>query len=123
MPNGSNKKSPNHLVTASCAAVLAVYAAGYARTQSAANRFASQVAERRAPVPDPLQHASPMLDLRPAAPDAPVAEAVPKTPISSNAKRDALFKPDLIASAEPLPAKASVAETPAATSPVEVPAP
>ena len=35
----------------SFAAVLAVYTAGYARTQSAANRLAAQVAERRASVP------------------------------------------------------------------------
>jgi len=34
-------------VTASCAAVLAVYEAGYSRTQSAADKFASQVAARR----------------------------------------------------------------------------
>jgi uncharacterized protein with FMN-binding domain len=103
--------------------VLAVYAAGYARTQSAANRFASQVAERRVAAPDPLQRASPIVDLPTAAPEAPIAEAVPKAAISSDAKRDALFKPDLIASAESLPAKANVAESAAVTSPVEVPAP
>jgi uncharacterized protein with FMN-binding domain len=39
----------NTIVSASCAAVLAVYAAGYARTQSAADRFSKQVAERRVP--------------------------------------------------------------------------
>ena len=50
---GSNKKVTNRLVAASCAAVLAVYTAGYARTQSAANRLAAQVAERRAAVPAP----------------------------------------------------------------------
>jgi hypothetical protein len=50
---GSNKKIANRLVVASCAAVLAVYVAGYARTQSAANRLAAQVAERRAAVPAP----------------------------------------------------------------------
>jgi uncharacterized protein with FMN-binding domain len=48
---GSNKKVTNRLVAASCAAVLAVYTAGYARTQSAANRLSAQVAERRASVP------------------------------------------------------------------------
>lgn len=50
---GSNKKAANRLVGASCAAVLAVYTAGYDRTQSAANRLAAQVAERRAAVPVP----------------------------------------------------------------------
>ena len=48
---GSNKKVANRLVAASCAAVLAVYTAGYARTQSAANRLAAQIAQRRAAVP------------------------------------------------------------------------
>jgi uncharacterized protein with FMN-binding domain len=47
MPGGSNRKIANSLVTASGAAVLAVYIAGYVRTESAANRFATQVAERR----------------------------------------------------------------------------
>ncbi len=47
----SNKKVAGGLVAASCAAVLAVYTAGYARTQSAANRLAAQIAQRRAAVP------------------------------------------------------------------------
>src|ERR1035438_190619 len=46
MAQGSNRVS-NGLVTASFAAVLAVYVAGYSRTQSAADKFASQVAARR----------------------------------------------------------------------------
>jgi uncharacterized protein with FMN-binding domain len=45
--NGSNAKVANSLVSASCAAVLAVYISGYVRTQAAADRFAAQVAERR----------------------------------------------------------------------------
>jgi uncharacterized protein with FMN-binding domain len=44
---GSNNRISNGLVTASCAAVLAVYVAGYSRTQSAADNFAAQVAARR----------------------------------------------------------------------------
>ena len=44
---GSGNKVSNGLVTASFAAVLAVYVAGYSRTQSAADKFASQVAARR----------------------------------------------------------------------------
>lgn len=48
---GSTKKVANRLVAASCAAVLSVYTAGYARTQSAANRLAAQIAQRRAAVP------------------------------------------------------------------------
>jgi uncharacterized protein with FMN-binding domain len=44
---GSVGKVANSLVSASCAAVLAVYAAGYARTQKAASRMALQVAQHR----------------------------------------------------------------------------
>ena len=47
MQGGSGGKISGSLVTASGAAVLAVYLAGYIRTQSAAERFARQVAERR----------------------------------------------------------------------------
>jgi uncharacterized protein with FMN-binding domain len=41
-------KISNDLVAASCAAVLAVYAAGYSRTRDAARRFETQAKERRA---------------------------------------------------------------------------
>src|SRR5580698_656778 len=40
-------KISNDLVAASCAAVLAVYAAGYSRTREAARRFETQAKERR----------------------------------------------------------------------------
>jgi uncharacterized protein with FMN-binding domain len=43
----SSGRVTNNVVSASCAAVLAVYIAGYARTQSAASRFTAQIAERR----------------------------------------------------------------------------
>ena len=43
----SNKKVANKLVAASCVAVLAVYTAGYARTQKAADRLAEQIASER----------------------------------------------------------------------------
>ncbi len=85
---GPNKKVTNRLVAASCAAVLAVYTAGYARTQSAANRLAAQVAERRAAVPAPqrvtihvpeLQRTSP-IPARFLPPAAPVADRFQNTP-------------------------------------------
>jgi uncharacterized protein with FMN-binding domain len=44
---GSSNRVSNGVVTASFAAVLAVYVAGYSRTQSAADKFASQIAARR----------------------------------------------------------------------------
>src|SRR5436305_13919699 len=41
------RKIANSLVTASSAAVLAVYSSGYLRTQSASEQFVRRVAERR----------------------------------------------------------------------------
>ncbi len=43
----SNRKIAGSLVTASSAAIFAVYLAGYLRTQSGADQFANEVAERR----------------------------------------------------------------------------
>jgi uncharacterized protein with FMN-binding domain len=41
-----NHRLSNGVVSASCAAVLAVYTAGYLRTQTAADRFAARIVER-----------------------------------------------------------------------------
>ncbi len=98
--SGSNKVATG-LVSASCAAVLAVYAAGYVRTQSAAERFAAQVAERR-----PALHDSPPAAGRIKESSAPV----PETPKHKE-------KPKMVAAAEPLPAAAVEA------GPVEAPDP
>jgi len=128
--SGSDKKSANNLVTASCAAVLAVYVTGYVRTQSAANRFATQIAERRVAVRGPLGAASPVTEFRTAAPgasvdtpvDTPVAALSPPAPISSNPARDAAGKRSKIASAAPMPTTANAADGAAEASPVEIPA-
>lgn len=50
------------LVALGSAAVLAVYAAGYVRTRSAAQRFASEDRERRRPVPAPVVASPPPTD-------------------------------------------------------------
>jgi uncharacterized protein with FMN-binding domain len=47
MSKSGDKKVGNSLVALSCAAVLAVYSAGYARTRAAASQFDAQSAERR----------------------------------------------------------------------------
>jgi uncharacterized protein with FMN-binding domain len=48
MPEGNpSRKIGGNLVTASSAAILAVYMAGYVHTRTAADRFARQVAEHR----------------------------------------------------------------------------
>jgi uncharacterized protein with FMN-binding domain len=76
----SNKKVTNRLVAASCAAVLAVYTAGYARTQSAANRLASQVAERRAAIPAPERVTIQVPGLRSPTPAPVPARLLPQAP-------------------------------------------
>ena len=120
--SGSNKTA-NSLVSASCAAVLAVYVTGYVRTQSAANRFAAQIAERRVAIRDPLRTVSPIAELRPAAPDAIVAAPAPAAAISSNPTRDAAGQRSKIASAEPIPATANPPGGAVEASPTEIPGP
>jgi uncharacterized protein with FMN-binding domain len=79
--SGSNKKAANNLVSASCAAVLAVYVAGYVKTQSAADRFSARVVERRAAIPERVsehrQESPPLAEFRPAAQAVPVAAPAP----------------------------------------------
>jgi uncharacterized protein with FMN-binding domain len=119
--SGSNKKAANNLVSASCAAVLAVYVAGYARTQSAANRFSAQVVERRVAPQYLSRNASPIPEVPPAAPDAPTPAPLPKKAILSH--------PDRGVQPEPTPTTANApgglmetppADTPAPISPVPV---
>jgi len=78
------KKISNSLVTLSSAAILAVYAAGYERTTPAANRFAAQTAQRRAPVvnetPVVLPNATAPVQMASAAPAPVVSKPVAKTP-------------------------------------------
>jgi uncharacterized protein with FMN-binding domain len=47
MAKGGDGKISNGLVAASCAAILAVYTAGYSRTRDAADKFDAQAHERR----------------------------------------------------------------------------
>ena len=103
--SGSNKKVANSLVAVSCAAVLAVYSAGYARTRSAASHFDEQATKRRLTVSSPQQ---------PIAPSAPASEtARVEPPVASRPGRG-----------QPEPAAvARVAEAPAVPTPVETAAP
>jgi uncharacterized protein with FMN-binding domain len=99
------KKIANGLVAMSSAAVLAVYAAGYVRTRSAADRLEKQTAERRRPAPA----APPELPATPEEPKAvEIAEAKPATLVPKVK--------------EPAVAEAPV-EAPAAEAPPPVPAP
>jgi uncharacterized protein with FMN-binding domain len=80
------KKVANSLVAMSSAAVMAVYAAGYQRTRSAAERFDAQALERRVrstPVPVVAPPATPPT----AAAIEPVRQAEGKPPVAPVAKQ------------------------------------
>jgi uncharacterized protein with FMN-binding domain len=90
-------KIPIDLVAASCAAVLAVYAAGYSRTREAARRFETQVRERR---PAPRAAASP----RPAVIEAPAPQSGPgyaATAVVASAIDPASTPPSRVAARKP----------------------
>ena len=122
---GSNKKTANRLVAASCGAVLAVYTAGYARTQSAATRLA-HISERRAPGSSSPR--APLVEARMAASGTPAASASSSLTPSGSGKSSsgASTEPTQIASVTKEPSPAPIAETtsPATqvTTPVTMPA-
>ena len=104
---GSNKKVANSLVSASCAAVLAVYVAGYARTESAANRFAGQVAERRVAPTIRMPNESPYRKISRVPvppPEAYMSGPSAAAPVLPHPKRDRPGKAPAILTAEAAPA-------------------
>lgn len=105
---GSNKKVANSLVAVSCAAVLAVYTAGYDRTRAAVDRFEAQAAERRQEVLGSPPTGSLLAQVQPKAPP----EAFERAP------SHAAVETTVAAPTEPLPL-----ETPARVEPVPVLAP
>ncbi len=102
-------------MAASCAAVLAVYIAGYARTQSAADRFAAQIAERRPVLPDAPRPVPQIEELHPSTPDAP--KHAPSHP-SHDAVKSPVASPESIPTSAPAePATAEPAPSIPVTSP------
>jgi uncharacterized protein with FMN-binding domain len=108
--SGSSKKIANSLVTASCAGVLAVYIAGYTRTQQAAEKFTAQIAERRPivhdpsmpPIPEPFR--KPEHDrLRAVAPAKPVPAAVAHEDVEVPPAEPPAPVPEAVAPPEPAP--------------------
>ena len=91
---GSSRKIANNLVSASGAAVLAVYLAGYTRTESAAERFASQVAERRVAKFSARRVRSVREGLSASQSSAPSPNSPARVPISELPRLDALTPPD-----------------------------
>jgi uncharacterized protein with FMN-binding domain len=116
-PRNSNNKIANGLVAMSSAAVLAVYAAGYVRTQSAADLLQGQSTDRRRPTVR-----TPVVEQIPA-PVAAVAEieapALVKPAVPVARVEVAKPKPVEVASSA-VPSPVETAPTP---SPAEVPPP
>jgi uncharacterized protein with FMN-binding domain len=109
------RKIANGIVALSSAAVLSVYAAGYARTRSAAERLEQQSSERRPPVYIPASSSAPVPF---SAPDN-VKEAV-----KADVKNDGATKPIQVSSLAPPHQTGNVqnaAVSPVAASPSEVP--
>lgn len=109
--HGSHKKVSNGLVALSSAAVLAVYAAGYVRTKSAADRFTLQAESRRPVIPAPATVAPPTNLLPPPSVNTlavPPAKTVTKAPRRSVKRRAETPAPIAVS------APAATAELPAA---------
>jgi len=124
---GSNRKVANSLLAAGAAAVMAVYAAGYERTQSAAEQMEDQSAVRR-PVARPATVVTPDSPVVPQPreqkeaprevavlvhPSEPAPAMAP--PVSSQPKPD-------VTPAAPVPAPAIPAPEPVVPAPAPVPA-
>jgi uncharacterized protein with FMN-binding domain len=119
------KKISNGLLTLSSAAILAVYAAGYERTGPAADRFAAQLAQRRAPLPVVERLAAAPLPTSPPTPEVkPRTEPKPETtPTKANAAAAAPEQAQLPVVAEtpapaPEPAPVEAATAPPVAAPV-----
>jgi uncharacterized protein with FMN-binding domain len=109
-------KISNDLVAASCATVLAVYAAGYLRTRDAARRFEMQARERRPAVVTQAAPASP----RPVVIEAPAPQSgsgYKATPAIASAIKPESKPLSPIAARKPAP-KAAVASAAVAAAPL-----
>ena len=115
--DGFRNKAANSLLALSSAAVLAVYAAGYQRTRTAADRFAAQAAVRRPVTPVTLATTA-------ADPTAPAVEAaVHPAPVAPPRQPARRARPRRARRANPAPALAPPATLPVAAIPVNEPAP
>jgi uncharacterized protein with FMN-binding domain len=108
-------KISNDLVAASCAAVLAVYAAGYSRTREAARRFETQARER-----SPVAPVAPVSPVAPAAIGSkPAVIEAPKPPPPVAARKKA--RKSAVSSVE-VAAEPSSPNAPPEIAPVPLPA-
>lgn len=128
------RKIANSLVALSSAAILAVYAAGYARTRPAAERFAAAAARRKPFIPAPARaEASTVVPARtvdvgkavvesaPAdTPSPPAVEATPAAAVSPAPKKAASVTPSPTATPTPSPAPTAVPRAAPSPVPTEV---
>jgi uncharacterized protein with FMN-binding domain len=117
--SGGKKKVANSLVAVSSAAVLAVYAAGYARTRSAAERFAARAAERRPGIQGRAAAGSRIPRFVAAAPTVSAPSISPEAPAVPKPKDSPEGTSTLIASAE---RPGTTARVPASPAPAAAPA-
>lgn len=133
---GSDKKVANSLVAVSCAAVLAVYSAGYSRTRAAASQFEAQSAERRPAAPgqthqgEPTQSEASPLVARSAAPvavgsgeRAPIAVQAPAGEATTAAPAQEIVATVEAPAEAPVASVAPVAPAPIAPAPAPAPPP
>jgi uncharacterized protein with FMN-binding domain len=113
--SGSNKKVANSLVAASAAAVLAVYAAGYERTQAAAEKLDAQFTERRPLRSDTRVEGSSLQEA--------VSRPAASVTVPSDGAREERNAPSQIASLESAAPAEQAGNVPATPSPVVNPAP
>ncbi len=113
-PRNVNRKkrrtATNNLVALGSAAVLAVYAAGYDRTRSAAQRFAAETAERRPAVPTAGIGA-----VQPASAPPVIESSAGTGAVPTNADPAASSKPKQASTSGTEPAKSPPVSTAAAT--------
>ncbi len=129
MAKGGDGKVSNGLVAASCAAILAVYTAGYARTRDAADRLEAQAQERRPAVRSERTVAV----VQPQAPVVPAAKAPerptePQAAIAADAPTQTIKEVEAPVAAPapvatPAPVAAPVAAAPVAVAPTPAPTP
>jgi uncharacterized protein with FMN-binding domain len=120
-------KISNDLVAASCAAVLAVYAAGYSRTREAARRFETQAKERRAAsvLASPAPHAAAEPKVAVATTAAVEVAPMPTSPVIARkpARRKAVSSKVVAKASQPSVAgEPSSASAPPEIAPVPMPA-
>jgi uncharacterized protein with FMN-binding domain len=112
---GSGNKIANNLVALSSAAILTVYAAGYLRTRTAADRFTVPAAQRRFTVP-PESDATGLVGVPGQAPSA--AEGIPQRPAAPSTRTAPSPQPSAIspeAPSAPRPSVQTPVHTPAET--------